>query len=402
MELLQSKEGLIKTVRIGIYGGAFNPPHRGHTSSSIEAARQLRLDKLIIVPTGEPPHKKLAENSASALQRLEMTRIAFAGMDIAEVSDIELRRPGESYTIDTVCEIKKLYPDAELFLLMGTDMFLNVHEWKDAKTLLRLITPVVMHRGGDFENAAQQLKRLREAGCAAQTVENAEIDVSSSELRSKISQRLKTWHIDDSVYSYIIENGFYLAKPNIDWLRRQAYMMLESKRILHVAGCEETAVRLAERWGADVTETREAAILHDITKRLDEEAQFAMCIEYGIETDELERATWKMLHAKTAAAYAARHFCVSKAVENAIKWHTTGCADMTLLEKIIYLADYIEPNRSFKGVEEMRRLAYYDIDKALMMGMEMSIEDLISRGISLHPNTGGALEFLKEKVILER
>ena len=389
---------MITTVRIGIYGGSFNPPHRGHTISAVEAAKQLQLDKLFVVPAGEPPHKKLAANSATAQQRLEMTRLAFAGIDNVEVSDLEVMRPGDSYTIDTVRELKQRYTDAELYLIMGADMFESLHTWKNTEELTRLVTPAVMLRGGfDTDAASTQAQRLRELGCGAIMLENTAIEVSSTELRDKISQRLKTWHIDDGVYSYIIENGFYSAKPDFDWLRSQAYAMLEQKRIMHVAGCEETAVRLAERWDADVTGAREAAILHDITKKLNAEAQLQMCAEYGVETDEQERAAWKMLHSKTAAAYAKKHFCVSDAVEGAIKWHTTGRADMTLLEKIIYVADYIEPNRSFDGVGEMRRLAYSDIDKALILGMEMSIEDLISRGITPHPTTAGALLFLKER-----
>ena len=385
-------------MRIGIYGGSFNPPHRGHTISSFDAANQLCLDKLIVIPAGEPPHKRLAEDGATAQQRLEMTRIAFAAMDIAEVSDIELRRPGESYTIDTVCEIKTLYPDSELFLIMGTDMFVSLHEWKNAEEFLRIVVPVTTHRGGgDFLGATRQVAKLRELGCAPEIIGNVAIDVSSTEVRSKISQRLKTWHIDDGVYSYIIENGFYSAKPDFDWLRGRAYAMLENKRIPHVAGCEETAVRLAERWGASTVDAREAAILHDITKKLDADAQHEMCREYDIRTDELEWQAWKLLHSKTAAAYAVRHFCVSEAVEGAIKWHTTGCAGMTLLEKIIYLADYVEPTRNFKGVDEMRRLAFSNLDKALILGMEMSIEDLTSRGIPPHPTTIGALESLKER-----
>ena len=383
-------------MRIGIYGGSFNPPHRGHTISAVEAARELRLDKLVVVPAGEPPHKKLSENSPDALQRLEMTRIAFAGFPDIEVSDIEAKRPGESYTIDTVRELKAFYPDDELLLIMGTDMYNSLHGWRESIALLELVTPVVMLREGfNIDKTAEQTTRLAAAGHTAIMLKNRAVDASSTVLRNKISQRLKTWHIDEDVYSYIIDGGFYSAKPDLDWLRRRAYMMLEPKRILHVTGCEETAARLAERWGADVTEAREAAILHDITKRLGEEAQIKMCAEYSIETDEQERATWKMLHSKTAAAFAARHLCVSKAVENAIKWHTTGCAGMTLLEKIIYLADFIEPNRSFEGDGEMRRLAYYDLDRALVMGMEMTIEDLISRGLPIHPNTSGALEFLR-------
>ena len=386
-------------MKIGIYGGSFSPPHRGHTDSSITAAGALGLDKLIVVPSGMPPHKNLPQDSPSPQQRYEMTYLAFEGCANTEVSDIELRRGGVSYTIDTARAIGSENPGAELYLITGADMFKTVRQWKDADELLRIVKPVVTFRSdGERDVILKEIAAMKALGIDAVIVENNAIDISSSELRELLSRRIKPWHIDERVYSYIIENGLYGAKPDFDWLRLRAYRMLDEGRIRHVAGCEETAVRLAERWGANPTDAREAAILHDITKRLDVETQLKICREYGVQTDELERANPKMLHSKTAAAFSRRHFCVSDAVESAIRWHTTGCADMTLLEKIIYLADYMEPNRKFEGVDEMRRLAFSDIDKALIMGMEMSIEDLTSRGISPHPTTKGALDFLKEKV----
>ena len=169
---------------------------------------------------------------------------------------------------------------------------------------------------------------------------------------------------------------------------------MKPKRIPHVAGCETEAVRLAEHWGADVDEAREAAILHDITKHLDMDDQLQLCRKYDIMTDTVEAAEVKLLHAKTGAAVARFEYGMSQAVSDAIMWHTTGRADMTLLEKIIYIADYMEPTREFEGVDILRSLAYSDLNLAIVMGLKMSIEDMRSRGITPHLRTEESLQWL--------
>ena len=156
------------------------------------------------------------------------------------------------------------------------------------------------------------------------------------------------------MYSQIIRYRYYSAQPELSWLREKAYAWLKPKRIAHVAGCESEAVKLAMRWGEDPETAAEAGILHDITKKLNFEEQLILCGKYGIINDNLELGSPKLLHAKTGAALARDLFGVSDRVYNAIRWHTTGKPDMTLLEKIIYLADYIEPTRDFPGVEKLR------------------------------------------------
>ena len=135
---------------------------------------------------------------------------------------------------------------------------------------------------------------------------------------------------------------------------------LKHKRIPHVLGTEQEAIRLAERYGADVDKARTAALLHDCTKKLGMEEQLELCRRFGIQLDELEQRALKLLHAKTGAAIAKEVFGVDEEIFRAIWWHTTGHAGMTLLEKILYLADYIEPSRDFPGVDALRKACYED------------------------------------------
>ena len=140
---------------------------------------------------------------------------------------------------------------------------------------------------------------------------------------------------------------------------------------------------------------RRAALLHDCTKKLGLEDQLALAERYGVGLDDLERRALKLLHAKTGAAVAAAVFGTDGEVTGAIRWHTTGRADMTLLEKIVYLADYIEPTRDFPGVEELRRACYEDLDAGLLLGLEMTIREMEERGAPIHTKTLEARDALK-------
>ena len=115
-------------MKIGVYGGTFNPPHLGHITAARAVFDLLQLDKLLLIPAGLPPHKNLPTGSPVPQQRLEMTRLAGEQTGLGnkvEVLDMELVRTGKSYTSDTLAALKEIYPDDELWLLMGTDMFLT-------------------------------------------------------------------------------------------------------------------------------------------------------------------------------------------------------------------------------------------------------------------------------------
>ena len=146
-------------------------------------------------------------------------------------------------------------------------------------------------------------------------------------------------------------------------------------------------MQLARRWGEDPESAAVAGILHDMTKNLSYDEQLILCEKYGIILDTAEKNSPKLLHAITGAAAARDLFGVSDNIYQAIRWHTTGKPDMTTLEKIIYLADYIEPTRDFEGLEELRALAYEDLDRALALGLKMSLEDLRRRNVEAHRAT---------------
>ena len=172
---------------------------------------------------------------------------------------------------------------------------------------------------------------------------------------------------------------------------------LEPGRIAHVAGCESEAVTLARAWGEDPDAAATAGILHDITKKFRGGEQLNLCRKYGIVYDEVEARNTAVLHARTGAAMARELFHVSPEIQSAIRWHTTGRPDMTTLEKILYLADYIEPTRDFPGLGKLRKLAYKDLDGAMALALSMCLDDLRSRGREVYKDTLDAYRWYCEE-----
>lgn len=391
-------------MNIGIYGGTFDPPHIGHVTAARAAMEVLGLDKLVLVPDAQPPHKVLPEGGAAPRQRYDMAVLATAALGKrAEVSDMELRRSGVSYTADTLAALREQYPDDTLYLLMGSDMFLSLHNWRRPEAIMAMAHIAPFSREAEDESAAfaaQSARLEREFGAQVTVVPNPQVvELSSTEVRAALAQGGGEDLLPPPVWGYIRREHLYGTHTDLthltpEELRPIALSFLKPKRMPHVLGTEQEAIRLARRYGADETDARIAALLHDCTKKLDMEQQLALCRRYDIRLDELEQHALKLLHAKTGAAVARDIFGVKDAVYEAIRWHTTGKPDMTLLEKVIYLADYIEPNRDFPGVDELRRAVYDDLDKGLLMGLSDTIDEMERMGNPVHHDTLEARDFL--------
>ena len=395
-------------MRIGVYGGTFNPPHLGHIAAARAVFETLKLDRLLLIPDRQPPHKPLPEGSPSPEQRLELTRLAGEQLglgDRVETLDLELHRSGPSYTADTLRAVHERYPDDELWLLMGTDMFLTLHTWHEPEQILALAGIAAFSRSQEdteelFSRQRERLYRTYPSARIFTLGVPGMVEISSTQLRELLAEGRGGQFLAPAVYGAVLRDGLYgtgedLTRLPPEKLRPTALSFLKHARIPHVLGTEQEAVRLALRYGADVDRARTAALLHDCTKRLEMDEQLALCARYGIELDELEQQALKLLHAKTGAAVARDRFGVDDEIYSAIFWHTTGHADMTLLEKVIYLADYIEPTRSFPGVDALRAACYEDLDKGLLMGLEMTVEEMKERGNPVHSATLAAIEYLK-------
>ena len=386
--------------RIGIYGGTYSPPHIGHMRAAEYAIEALALDRLLLIPTGVSPHKEMASGASSA-DRLEMLRLSAKGIEKAEVSDIELKREGRSYTVDTLRPLKAENPGAELVLLMGTDMFLSFPTWREPEEIIRLATLAVFFRGEKGERVkieAQKLS-LESLGARVELVENPVTAISSTDLRRMLVFGCADPFLMPGVDDLIRERGLYgtgrdRKNLSMEELEKEVIALLNPNRVAHVLGCRDCAVELARLYGENEVDAARAGLLHDITKAIDGPLQLTLCAEYGMILDTFSRKYPKTLHALTGSLVARRIFGENENVVSAICHHTTGRANMTKLEKIIYIADYVERNRDFPGVEEMRALAYTDLDKAVLMGLQSAVAHVKRQGQGLAPATLEAVEYL--------
>lgn len=394
-------------MKIGVYGGTFNPVHNGHITAARAAVKALGLDKLLLLPANVPPHKTLPEGSASPEQRLEMAELAAGAVGkLAQADGIELQRTGKSYTSDSLRLLRQQYPEDELWLLMGSDMFLSLHRWHEPEVICALAHIGAFHRmDGDADEGFAAQKQLLEQqfGARVAIIDNEEIiPISSTQVREALAKGEGEKLVPTAVWGYIRHCHLYGTAADLthltpDELRPIAMSYLKPKRMPHVLGTEQEAVRLTQRYGGEEQEARIAALLHDCTKKLDMAEQLALCREFGLTLDDLERQALKLLHARTGAEIARRTFAVSDGVYSAIRWHTTGHAGMTRLEKILYLADYIEPTRDFDGVDALRKVVYEDLDRGLLMGLTMTITEMESEGRPVHHHTMDAKNYLIEK-----
>lgn len=195
--------------KIGLFGGSFNPIHNGHMNLALSVKKSLGLDRIILIPSGTSPHKSSSEY-APAEDRLEMCRLACEGYDGFEVSDYEITKPGKSYTVYTVRNFKELFPEDELFLLVGSDMLLSFDTWFEYREILENVTVAAVSRtGDDTDELLKMTEKLSDSGKSI--VVNAEaVTISSSEIRKMIKNNIDlSCYLNGKVVKYIMLKKLY-------------------------------------------------------------------------------------------------------------------------------------------------------------------------------------------------
>ncbi len=389
--------------RLGIYGGTFNPPHIGHIRAAAYGAQTLETETLLLIPSCISPHKVLPEGTASPQERMEMLTLAASGQPGLEPCGLEVSRGGKSYTYMTVSQLKAQYPDKELVLLMGTDMFLSLLTWREPEKILKNCSLGVFYRGQGREEelVMSQKKTLEKLGATVYILDNPVTEISSTDLRRLLILGGAESYLDPAVLSYIREKGLYGTGRDykslpMEKLEKVVLSLLNQDRVAHTLGCRDTAGELAKAYGENVELARRAGLLHDVTKALKPPQQRELCRHYGAENPEYE-AYPQLYHALTGALTARTVFGEDEKVVSAIRYHTTGRDNMTALEKILYLADYIEPNRDFPGVDTLRGLAFRDLDAAMGMGLSMTARQLQEKGRPMCGESRAAMEFFSQR-----
>lgn len=199
-------------IRIGIYGGTFSPPHNGHIAAAKAFMEQMWLDFLYVIPTATPPHKEM-DVPVDAAHRLEMCRLAFAGVEGVYVSDMEMRRGGRSYTVDTLRELTG--EDRRLFLLCGTDMMLTLDQWREPEEIFKLSYPVYIRREKDALIDKMIVQKIadynQKYGKVVRRIVTEPIELSSNLVREKLGNGEDVSDlIPASVEKYIRDNHLYV------------------------------------------------------------------------------------------------------------------------------------------------------------------------------------------------
>jgi nicotinate (nicotinamide) nucleotide adenylyltransferase len=387
-------------MRIGIFGGSFNPVHNGHTHLAKTAAAEFSLDRIFFVPSRISPHRSMTEYAA-AEDRLEMLRLACANEPLFEVCDYELRSDRVSYTIYTIEYFRSRFPDDELFLLVGSDMLLSFDKWFCYEKILAQASLCVISRhdgdSAELKKKSQELKKLGKIYVS----ESLPLVISSTEIRKKIAKNKDfTCYLDKNVVQYIRLKGLYSLRGDKKMLydpeTKKKYLKenLSAKRYTHSLNVAEECRKLAERYGEDPNKAYFAGLLHDICKELpsDEQKRLADNNVFTVCREELEtRSLW---HAVAGAYFIKTEFRIEDIdILNAVRFHTVGRAGMSLLEEIVYMGDLISADRDYKDVDKIRKLAYTDLNAAMLEAFAFSIKSVVKKGGFIPPCTAEGYNF---------
>lgn len=362
-------------MKIGLFGGTFNPPHKTHITMARQAVEQLQLDKLIIMPCGDPPHKN---TDVDKFSRLKMCQIAFD--DIGEVSNYEITKQGKSYTVDTLKYLHTVYTDAQFFLIIGEDSFRDFDKWYQPQQILQLCTLAVCQREG--VNSADMERKYH--GKIRNVIFDP-TDVSATEIRLRYNFRLPNdQFVDKNVNKFILDNNLYGKKAQaVDKLRTY---VTDPKRFNHTYYVVKRGLQLAPN------HLREkafwACLLHDCAKNLPETAYS----NYDFDPADMPHA---VIHAFLGALVAQKDFGITDVeILDAIKYHCTARPNMTDLDMLVYVADKTEETRPFP-TDHLLKGTLKDMFVACLL--EANDYTRAKPNAKLHPLTHDAINFYTKR-----
>ena len=318
-------------MKIGIFGGTCNPPHISHVNILSQAKSQLGLDKLIVFPCGNPPHKKCEVDKST---RLELTRLAFDG--IAEVDDYELNRDGKSYTVNTLNMLRNRYPNDELYLIIGGDSFRDFDKWYHAEEICTMCTLAVAERSRKTSKAT--LRKIQRLGAKVTFVSVKPTNVSSTEVRLRYQFGLENGQfVPQAVDEYVKTHNLYAEYLPMA-TKLKGY--LKPERFSHTFYVVKRGLELATE--EEKHQVFVACLLHDCAKYI------APCdyAKYGfVRPSDMPN---NVVHAFLGALVAEQDFGVTdKEVIEAIRYHCTAKPDMSRLQMLLYVADKTEQTRKY-------------------------------------------------------
>lgn len=339
--------------RIGILGGTFDPVHLGHTELAYKAYEELKLDEVYVIPSGQPPYK---DNSliSPGKDRLNMLREAFKDVPFVKISDIELKRSGDTYTVDTLTELTSAEPDSIFYLILGKDAYTKFPEWRESARIAQMAEPVCYDR----------------------------TDISSKAVRDRIACCMPTEGlISPLVRKYADDHGLY-QNPRYEAIKASLKGLLNPHRYEHTLGVASTAYAIAEACGYDVNRAYLAGLLHDCAKHISDEELILEAEKHGekLTAQELKYPN-NLLHSKVGSFRAKEIYGVEDAeILGSIYYHTSAKPCMNMLEKIVYISDFIEPGRKIDiqpSLQELREMSLRDPEETFKTILKHTTEYLL-------------------------
>ncbi len=386
-------------MKVGLFGGSFDPIHNGHMSM-IEGALK-KVDKVVVIPAVRNSFKRgRILNPAPYRYYMTSDALGIFGEKVV-ISDIEFFIPGISYTVNTIKKLleddnlKKLLrtdEDIELFWICGSDILPTFDKWYDPEGILKLCKLLVAARPGmdkDFEKSVRMIEERFDTHI--ETFDINGIMISSSEIR--VDKCLI--EVPNEVRDFVKTNNLY-PEPNyllhcsdeaIEKFYEYCialYPKLSRYRLIHTINVAIEAVKFAVMYGADPDKTLIAGVLHDCVKEMPDEVQREFALADSGESYDVD----KLWHGPGGAYYANKYLGIDdEEILNAIRFHTTGHKDMTILEKVVYLADKIEPARDYDDLTEVRAAASKDLDKGVYLSLKAFVDKSSKKNRKLHKNT---------------
>lgn len=383
--------------RIGIMGGSFNPIHERHMEMALSAKNQFHLDRILFLPTGNPPHKR--EGLADAEDRFEMTRLAVWGLQGCTASRMEIDREGVIYTVDTLTRLQKQMPDTAFDYIIGEDTLKDLPNWRKPDKVFSLCRFLVCCRTSEGLREHPVIGELEQRGASFAFMTLPPSPVSSTAIREKLANGMEAEELPPQVMEYIRIRGLYGFKQNpalstmYDSLKRT----LSDKRLVHSLLVAYTARKLAKLHGINEEQAALAGLLHDCAKCLPLSTMQRIARDKRLLLDKETLSSGNLLHGPVGAVIAEEEYGVQDPlVLSSIRCHTTGKVGMLPLDMIVFLSDKIEPSRrSYPALEEVRTLAQHDLAQALSYSLESTLDYVRSQGTQPHPLTQQVADWLK-------
>lgn len=393
--------------KIGIMGGTFNPIHNAHLMMAQAAYEQYELDEVWFMPSRNPPHKEKT-NIISDQHRKRMVQHAIDEIPYFVFSDMELRRDGTTYTCDTLELLHQQHPEAAFYFILGGDSLQSLQTWYHPEKIVSLCTILAASREGltDQETAQLCTSLSQQYGGNIRPVRMPQFCISSAMIRERLAggesavgycpEKVVRYMELHELYGTTVKNKPYKEKEILSCLSAT----LRPKRYRHTLGVAYTAANLAVCHGVDPKRARLAGLLHDCAKYYTDAEMYALCDEYCIILNSSEQKNAALVHSKLGARLAEYRFGMKdEEICSAISFHTTGKPGMTSLEKIIYLADYIEPYRKMDcrpySLDEIRQACFCDLDEGLQMTLRNTISYLDRSGLPIDPATMETYEYYR-------